>query len=175
AQAYEIEVPVKVLEWIAPALASPDLVLDAHCPAISTDLSFWPPIVSRYGGLLQKHEDLFRVSSIAIIGVRVCVDDRAISSNDVSGGNGQLPFIGPVRRRNVSSEFLIGALQFVAESVHEAEGSADLLSHVAEHLETQRIFLGSRNRIVRLFGTDGHKRCAGGCYVRKNLLERLKL
>jgi hypothetical protein len=29
AQAYEIEVPVKVLEWIAPALASPDLVLDA--------------------------------------------------------------------------------------------------------------------------------------------------
>jgi hypothetical protein len=25
AQAYEIEVPVKVLEWIAPALASPDL------------------------------------------------------------------------------------------------------------------------------------------------------
>jgi hypothetical protein len=29
AQAYETEVPVKVLEWIAPALASPDLVLDA--------------------------------------------------------------------------------------------------------------------------------------------------
>src|ERR1700719_2840156 len=33
AQAYEIEVPVKVLEWIAPALASPDLVLDAQPPA----------------------------------------------------------------------------------------------------------------------------------------------
>src|SRR6476620_7418274 len=33
AQAYEIEVPIKVLEWIAPALASPDLVLDAQPPA----------------------------------------------------------------------------------------------------------------------------------------------
>src|SRR5204863_7505684 len=33
AQAYEIEVPVKVLEWIGPALASPDLVLDAQPPA----------------------------------------------------------------------------------------------------------------------------------------------
>jgi hypothetical protein len=56
----------------------------------------------------------------------------------------------------------IGALQFVTESVHKAEGSADLLSHVAEHFEAQRIFLGSRKRIVRLFGTDSHKRCAGG-------------
>ena len=28
-QAYEPEVPVKVREWIGPALASPDLVLDA--------------------------------------------------------------------------------------------------------------------------------------------------
>src|ERR1700680_276649 len=33
AQAYETELPVKVLEWIAPALASPDLVLDAQPPA----------------------------------------------------------------------------------------------------------------------------------------------
>ena len=33
AQAYESEVPVKVREWISPALASPDLVLDAQPPA----------------------------------------------------------------------------------------------------------------------------------------------
>src|SRR5262245_41930381 len=33
AQAYEPEVPVKVLEWISPALASPDLVLEAQPPA----------------------------------------------------------------------------------------------------------------------------------------------
>src|SRR5437764_3054128 len=33
AQAYEIEVPVEVREWIGPALASPDLVLDAQPPA----------------------------------------------------------------------------------------------------------------------------------------------
>ena len=33
AQAYEPEVPVKVREWIGPALASPDLVLDAQPPA----------------------------------------------------------------------------------------------------------------------------------------------
>src|SRR3982074_1292733 len=33
AQAYEPEVPVKVLEWIRPALASPDLVLEAQPPA----------------------------------------------------------------------------------------------------------------------------------------------
>src|SRR5713226_7090658 len=33
AQAYEPEVPVKVREWISPALASPDLVLDAQPPA----------------------------------------------------------------------------------------------------------------------------------------------
>ena len=30
AQAYEPEVPVKVREWIGPALLSPDLVLDAQ-------------------------------------------------------------------------------------------------------------------------------------------------
>src|SRR3977135_3139565 len=33
AQAYEPEVPVKVREWISPALASPDLVLEAQPPA----------------------------------------------------------------------------------------------------------------------------------------------
>src|ERR1700751_866552 len=32
-EAYEPEVPVKVREWIGPALASPDLVLDAQPPA----------------------------------------------------------------------------------------------------------------------------------------------
>ena len=32
-QAYEPEVPVKVREWIGPAPASPDLVLDAQPPA----------------------------------------------------------------------------------------------------------------------------------------------
>src|SRR5215207_8938848 len=32
AQAYEPEVPVKVREWIGPALASPDVVLDAQPP-----------------------------------------------------------------------------------------------------------------------------------------------
>jgi hypothetical protein len=32
-QAYEPVVPVKVREWISPALASPDLVLDAQPPA----------------------------------------------------------------------------------------------------------------------------------------------
>src|SRR6266702_2538973 len=32
-QAYEPEVPVKVREWISPALASPDLVLEAQPPA----------------------------------------------------------------------------------------------------------------------------------------------
>src|SRR5215468_6952516 len=32
-QAYEPEVPVEVREWISPALASPDLVLDAQPPA----------------------------------------------------------------------------------------------------------------------------------------------
>src|SRR4051794_11220337 len=32
AQAYEPEVPVKVREWISPALASPDFVLDARPP-----------------------------------------------------------------------------------------------------------------------------------------------
>src|SRR5258705_4248498 len=32
-QAYEPEVPVKVWEWIGPALASPDLVLEAQPPA----------------------------------------------------------------------------------------------------------------------------------------------
>src|SRR5215468_11603135 len=32
-QAYEPIVPVKVREWISPALASPDLVLDAQPPA----------------------------------------------------------------------------------------------------------------------------------------------
>ena len=32
-QAYEPEVPVKVREWIAPALASPDLVLGSQPPA----------------------------------------------------------------------------------------------------------------------------------------------
>ena len=32
-QAYEPEVPVKVREWISPALASPDLVLGAQPPA----------------------------------------------------------------------------------------------------------------------------------------------
>src|SRR5436189_1689418 len=31
-QAYEPEVPVKVREWISPALASPDLVLEAQPP-----------------------------------------------------------------------------------------------------------------------------------------------
>ena len=30
AQAYEPEVPVKVLKWISPALASPDFVLEAQ-------------------------------------------------------------------------------------------------------------------------------------------------
>src|SRR5260221_13095290 len=33
AQAYELEVPVKVREWIGPAPASPDLVLEAQPPA----------------------------------------------------------------------------------------------------------------------------------------------
>jgi hypothetical protein len=33
AQAYEPEVPVKVREWIGPALASPGFVLDAQPPA----------------------------------------------------------------------------------------------------------------------------------------------
>ena len=33
AQAYEPEVPVKVRQWIGPALASPDLVLEAQPPA----------------------------------------------------------------------------------------------------------------------------------------------
>src|SRR5260221_5759200 len=33
AQAYEPEVPVKVREWIGPALAPPDLVLEAQPPA----------------------------------------------------------------------------------------------------------------------------------------------
>src|SRR5216684_3084279 len=33
AQAYELEMPVKVREWIAPALASPGFVLDAQPPA----------------------------------------------------------------------------------------------------------------------------------------------
>jgi hypothetical protein len=33
AQAYEPEVPIKVREWISPALASPDLVLEAQPPA----------------------------------------------------------------------------------------------------------------------------------------------
>src|SRR5207237_5279399 len=33
AQAYEPKVPVKVREWIAPALASPGFVLDAQPPA----------------------------------------------------------------------------------------------------------------------------------------------
>src|SRR5262249_7297347 len=32
-QAYEPEMPVKVREWIAPALASPDLVLESEPPA----------------------------------------------------------------------------------------------------------------------------------------------
>jgi hypothetical protein len=32
-QAYEPEVPVKVREWIAPALAPPDFVLEAQPPA----------------------------------------------------------------------------------------------------------------------------------------------
>src|ERR1700740_309806 len=32
-QAYEPEVPVKVREWISPAFASPDLVLEAQPPA----------------------------------------------------------------------------------------------------------------------------------------------
>jgi hypothetical protein len=32
-QAYEPEVPVKVREWISPALASPGFVLDAQPPA----------------------------------------------------------------------------------------------------------------------------------------------
>src|SRR6202030_3997630 len=33
AQAYELEVPVKMREWIAPALASPGFVLEAQPPA----------------------------------------------------------------------------------------------------------------------------------------------
>src|SRR6478609_11564295 len=33
AQAYELEVPVKVREWISSALAPPDLVLEAQPPA----------------------------------------------------------------------------------------------------------------------------------------------
>src|ERR1700730_5587478 len=33
AQAYELEMPVKVREWIGPAPATPDLVLDAQPPA----------------------------------------------------------------------------------------------------------------------------------------------
>jgi hypothetical protein len=33
AQAYEPEVPIKVREWISPALASPDFVLEAQPPA----------------------------------------------------------------------------------------------------------------------------------------------
>ena len=33
AQAYEPKVPLKMREWIGPALASPDLVLDAQPPA----------------------------------------------------------------------------------------------------------------------------------------------
>src|SRR6266540_1116175 len=33
AQAYEPKVPVKMREWIGPALATPDLVLDAQPPA----------------------------------------------------------------------------------------------------------------------------------------------
>src|SRR3989449_4543168 len=33
AQAYEPEVPVKMREWISPALASPDLVLEAQPPS----------------------------------------------------------------------------------------------------------------------------------------------
>ena len=53
----------------------------------------------------------------------------------------------PVRRRNISSEFLIGALQFVAESVHKAEGSADLLSDVAEHFEAQRVLFSAVERV----------------------------
>ena len=32
-ETYQPEVPVKVGEWIGPALATPDLVLDAHPPA----------------------------------------------------------------------------------------------------------------------------------------------
>src|SRR5262245_48324883 len=32
-QAYEPEVPVKMREWISPALASPDFMLDAQPPA----------------------------------------------------------------------------------------------------------------------------------------------
>jgi hypothetical protein len=32
-QAYESEVPVKVREWISPALASPDFMLEAQPPA----------------------------------------------------------------------------------------------------------------------------------------------
>jgi hypothetical protein len=32
-QAYEPEVPVEMREWISPALASPDVVLDAQPPA----------------------------------------------------------------------------------------------------------------------------------------------
>src|ERR1700751_3838147 len=32
-QAYESEVPIEMREWIGPALASPDLVLDAQPPA----------------------------------------------------------------------------------------------------------------------------------------------
>src|SRR6516165_1615566 len=148
---------------------------DRSSPSDFSRLSFWPPAFSRHVGFLQEHKDFFRVGSIAVIGIRVSVDDRAISANDVSGGNGQRPFIGPVRRRNVSSEFLIGALQFVAESVHKAEGSADLLSDVAEHFKAQRVFLSSRKSIVRLFRTDSNKRRAGGRYVRKNLLKRLKL
>ena len=36
AQAYELEVPVKVREWISPALASPDLVLEAQ-PSVLVD------------------------------------------------------------------------------------------------------------------------------------------
>jgi hypothetical protein len=46
-QAYEPEVPVKVREWISPAPASPDLVLDAQnqskqAPPCNTLVAFAP-------------------------------------------------------------------------------------------------------------------------------------
>src|SRR5262249_22486718 len=41
AQAYEPEVPVEVREWISPALASPDLVLDAPSAARPAARTAW--------------------------------------------------------------------------------------------------------------------------------------
>ena len=94
----------------------------APCPIGATlNLRFGAQLISRScrDGLFGEDlQDITGIGAVALVDIRVRIDDRAIGFDNVSRGYRQRPFARrPIAGRNIQIEAVISALEFFGEFI----------------------------------------------------------